>query len=159
MGAAGHGMHGENCATWSWSRPRPLGSGQLEHSAGSTVVQGWSQSNVGFSWERLSLCTAPPASPCLRSALSFRSCRIWPPNTPTSSSSRSVGAPRCGSFAPVPLASAQAGHTLGAPCWEGAVPWAGACRAIGHCHLWVSRGDSSTGTQALTSLCWLCRSL
>ncbi|KAL2300237.1 hypothetical protein Nmel_012205 [Mimus melanotis] len=28
---------------------------------------------------------------------------------------------------------------------------AGACRAIGHCHLWGNRGDSIMGTQALTS--------
>uniref|UniRef100_A0A8C0UD97 C-factor-like n=1 Tax=Cyanistes caeruleus TaxID=156563 RepID=A0A8C0UD97_CYACU len=109
---------------------------QLEHSVGSMAVQGWSQSNAETG-EQLSLCTAPPASPCLHSALlctappaspclhsalSYRSYRIWPPSTPTSSSSRSVGALRWRSFAPVPLASAQAGHTLGAPCWEGAVP-------------------------------------
>ena len=81
-------------------------------------VQGQSWSDTGFVWERLSLSAAPPASPYPHGALSLRTYRMWPPITPTWSSSRSVGAPRWGSLAPVPLST---WHHSPVQCRQ--VPW------------------------------------
>lgn len=98
----------------------------------------WVRGGAGMEPERHGLClgkaeplSSPSCLACPRSLLYCRSYRIWPPGTPTWSSSHSVGAPRWGSLALVPLASAPVlctpwePHARREPC-----RWAGCLRGL-----------------------------